>query len=376
LRLVAVEEALRKCTASEDQSLFGLFRQDEGLLQILVAGSRGCNGLERIGRVCPNEQGGRALLLPVEGGELAVELETHLPAPQDIEGIEVCDVESALDSRRIELTSDVELANKQVLLIGAGSLGSTIGLLLAEAGVGGFTIIDHDRLDAANLSRHACDLLDLGREKAVAVADLLRRRCVSAEPVAEDILEMDDVGLLDHVRRSDLVVASTDSPAVQFVVNEISVEVGTQGVFAGAFERACGGEVLFTNPGEGPCLYCATGFRAGAQEGIEVRERRMAYQAADMDKLRAEPGLAVDLVYIGTIAAAYALAALDPSGSRSDLLAPDRRFALAHGGSQPRGPYAELFRSPLEVLQATVVREGPCPVCGYQQLGIGSRDGR
>lgn len=273
-----------------------------------------------------------------------------------------------MDSRR-EGTVTAGLGEKAVVLFGAGSLGSVIGLLLAEAGVGRFSVVDHDRLDAANLSRNACDLRDLGRKKAVAVAELIERRMACATPLVQDILSLEDKDLAGIVKGHDLVVATTDSPSAQFVVNEACVGTGTPGLFVGAYERACGGEVIVVRPG-GTCLFCSVGFRADIAPEVTVKERRQAYQAADANQLVAEPGLAVDIMYLAAIGAAHALAILDPRGSKGHLAQVGRSFTLVHGGSMPQAPFVDLFHSPFEVIRARLMRSEPCPVCGWKSQRV------
>ncbi len=162
------------------------------------------------------------------------------------------------------------------------------------------------------------------------------------------------------------MVATTDSPLVQFLINEAVVRLGKVGVFAGAYELARAGEVLVVRPGSGPCLYCATGFRAAAAPNANLHERRQAYQSADLDRLTAEPGLGIDISFLASVTAAHVLAVLDPDGIRAVLLE-HGGFTLVHGPSKPSGDHAALFRRPLDVLHATVVRDEPCPVCGFHK---------
>jgi adenylyltransferase/sulfurtransferase len=59
----------------------------------------------------------------------------------------------------------LKLAN--VLIVGAGGLGSPIGLYLAAAGVGTIGIIDHDKVSYSNLQRQILfSDSDVGRPKA------------------------------------------------------------------------------------------------------------------------------------------------------------------------------------------------------------------
>ncbi|MDP6402603.1 MAG: ThiF family adenylyltransferase [SAR202 cluster bacterium] len=58
-------------------------------------------------------------------------------------------------------------------VIGLGSGGSIGAVELAKSSVGGFILIDFDRLKAHNISRHACGLADVGRFKTRAVRDAI-----------------------------------------------------------------------------------------------------------------------------------------------------------------------------------------------------------
>jgi molybdopterin/thiamine biosynthesis adenylyltransferase len=290
-----------------------------------------------------------------------IELDRGLPVPSEVRLLEPWE---SLDDRRRGLLPEAGLSNREVHLVGAGSLGSAVGLLLAQAGVGRFRVYDRDWLDTANLCRHSGSLPDLGREKSLVVAEQLSFRGSNALGVTVNLITIDDRGLDLLFKPADIVVATTDSPAVQFTVNEAAVRGGKDAVFAGAYELACGGEVLAMRRGAGPCLYCATGFRAEIAPDLPLKERRQAYQSADENRLDAEPGLAIDIMHLAAITAAYVIALLDPHGSRGALLERSQ-FSLFHGPSAPRGVHRELFRSYLEVIPARVVRNEACPVCGF-----------
>src|SRR6058998_380893 len=67
------------------------------------------------------------------------------------------------------------LRKKHLVIVGAGSVGSAIAVMAARAGVGKFTLIDNDDIDAANLGRHVCDLSHLLRAKCRAVTELIEQ---------------------------------------------------------------------------------------------------------------------------------------------------------------------------------------------------------
>lgn len=361
MRAVISEEALREALASKG-NVYGIVRAEEELVQVLAAQETWDSRLQRLGRVQDTPVEGRSVRVESAPGPAFIVFEDSVPVPEHVEVVAILE---ELDTRRTEVVQGTALENATVFVVGAGSLGSEIVVPLAEAGVGRFVIIDPDRLDASNVSRHACDIADLGREKAVAVADLLRRRCVQAKAIREDVLERGDEGLRELVRGADLVVATTDSPEAQFATNEACVAEGVPAVFAAAYERGRGGEVVVFRPHATPCLFCCVGFRVGLGDAPALKERRAAYQAADADRLVAEPGLAVDLRFLGSVAAALALAILDPTGRRAALLKSARSFVLVHAGSAPDPEMSGLFAEPFELLYARVGRGEPCPVCGF-----------
>jgi len=300
--------------------------------------------------------------LPVgDGRSVLLELDRGLPLPTEIRFLEAWE---SLDDRRRGLLPKDGLSDTEVHLIGAGSLGSAVGTLLVQAGVGRLRVYDRDWLDTPNLTRHTGSLLDLGREKSQLVAEQLSLRGANALGVTVDLTTFEDHGLDLLLKPADVVVATTDSPAVQFTVNEAIIRSHKNAVFAGAYELACAGEVLAVRAGTGPCLYCATGFRTAAAPDVSLRERRQAYQSADERRLESEPGLAIDITYLATITAAHVLALLDPAGSRASLIERSG-FSLYHGPSAPRGVHCTLFHSPLESIAARIARGEPCPVCGF-----------
>lgn len=69
----------------------------------------------------------------------------------------------------------LSITSKNVLMIGAGALGSPIAELLVRAGVHRMSMVDSDRLEAGNLVRHALDLDDLNEFKATAMRTRLNK---------------------------------------------------------------------------------------------------------------------------------------------------------------------------------------------------------
>lgn len=100
------------------------------------------------------------------------------------------------------------IRDSEVVLLGAGALGSLVGELLVRGGVHRLTVIDHDRLDVGNLVRHTLLAEDLYVAKAAALA----RRLNGASPHAQ-VLGVDTrVPSLDArtaMNRADVIIDCT-----------------------------------------------------------------------------------------------------------------------------------------------------------------------
>lgn len=102
------------------------------------------------------------------------------------------------------------LAQKKVVLIGAGSLGGELAKALARAGVGRLVIVDPEQLEDANIGRHTLGALDLGRSKAKALADQINQDIPTAEVVAiEATVQSASSRLEPHLAEAEVVVITT-----------------------------------------------------------------------------------------------------------------------------------------------------------------------
>lgn len=68
------------------------------------------------------------------------------------------------------------LADKHILVVGLGGVGSKACELLARSGIGRFTLVDHDMVDETNINRQVIAFRDtIGRPKVEVVEELLHR---------------------------------------------------------------------------------------------------------------------------------------------------------------------------------------------------------
>ncbi|MGZ8252119.1 MAG: ThiF family adenylyltransferase [Methylophilaceae bacterium] len=81
---------------------------------------------------------------------------------------------AAIHSRNPSFSSG-DLNSKKVLMVGLGSLGSKVTMELIKEGVEDITLVDPDILVDANLGRHVLGADELGRHKAVALQEHVKK---------------------------------------------------------------------------------------------------------------------------------------------------------------------------------------------------------
>lgn len=151
------------------------------------------------------------------------------------------------------------LEKKRVLIVGLGSGGAAIAVELAKAGVGNYSIVDFDRVELHNISRHIAGVNELGRLKTNVVKDaiLAKNPYAVVDTFEFDMLEEMET-IEQEVIKSDLIIAATDSLSSRYVLNSLIIKHKKVGLFGRAITRAEGGDVLRVRPG-GPCYACLKG---------------------------------------------------------------------------------------------------------------------
>ncbi|WP_242338309.1 MULTISPECIES: molybdopterin-synthase adenylyltransferase MoeB [Anaeromyxobacter] len=142
----------------------------------------------------------------------------------------------------------------RVLMVGAGGLGSPIGLYLAAAGVGTLGIVEFDVVDATNLQRQVLHgTKDVGRKKVESARDRIRDLNPHVEVVAHEAW-LTSENALEIIRDYDLVVDGTDNFATRYLVNDACVLLGKPNVY-GSIYRFEGQSTVFCTDA-GPCYRC------------------------------------------------------------------------------------------------------------------------
>src|SRR5262249_21161962 len=107
-------------------------------------------------------------------------LPTSAPFPARLDDVSLSPQEVARYSRHlimpeVAVEGQKRLKAARVLLIGAGGLGSPLGLYLAAAGIGRIGLVDFDVVDYSNLQRQVLHgTSDVGRPKLQSARDRLQ----------------------------------------------------------------------------------------------------------------------------------------------------------------------------------------------------------
>ena len=148
------------------------------------------------------------------------------------------------------------LASRSVLVVGAGGLGSPVLSVLAKTGVGRFTLVDDDVVDATNLHRQTLYTeADVGALKVEAAKRKVRELSPLASVQVRTVVDrLVPDNALEVIAGHDLVVEGGDNFATKFLAADASKLAGVAVVQAGAVRFA--GWALASLPNDGACVRC------------------------------------------------------------------------------------------------------------------------
>ena len=115
-----------------------------------------------------------------------------------------------------------KLSNANVLVVGAGGLGSPVLLYLAAAGVGRIGVIDDDTVALSNLQRQIIHSTErIGQKKVTSAGQRLNELNDEVEVVAYDTRLTPDNALKIMSEGWDLVVDGTDNIPTRYLVDDV-----------------------------------------------------------------------------------------------------------------------------------------------------------
>jgi adenylyltransferase/sulfurtransferase len=248
----SVSEALGNLTAQYPELKKHLF-SDEGKLRNFVnvyVNDEDVRYLKELNT--PLKEGDVISIVPSVAGGLAT-LEERVQDVQ-LSREEILRYSRHLIMPEVTMEGQKKLKAASVLLIGAGGLGSPLGLYLAAAGVGRIGIVDFDVVDFTNLQRQILhSTSDVGRPKL----DSARERLLGLNPHIEvETYEtrLTSKNALEIGKEYDIIIDGTDNFPTRYLVNDVCVLLGKPNVYGSIFRFEGQASVFYAK--EGPCYRC------------------------------------------------------------------------------------------------------------------------
>jgi adenylyltransferase/sulfurtransferase len=147
-----------------------------------------------------------------------------------------------------------KLLKAKVLLIGAGGLGSPLGLYLAAAGVGTLGIVDFDNVDLSNLQRQ---VLHTNDDIGIPKVDSAEKRIKAMNPdtqVVKHSVQLSSENALEIMKDYDIIIDGTDNFPTRYLTNDACVFLKKPNIYGSIF-RFDGLTTVF-KADEGPCYRC------------------------------------------------------------------------------------------------------------------------
>ena len=148
------------------------------------------------------------------------------------------------------------ITESHALIIGAGGLGSPVGLYLASAGVGRITVVDNDTVDRTNLQRQIIHTMDrVGQAKALSAR--VAMQAINPHATVTPVVARADNALLDElVAQAAVVLDCCDNFVTRHAINKACVK-HRKPLVSGAVIRF-DGQVCVYDPRcpDSPCYAC------------------------------------------------------------------------------------------------------------------------
>jgi len=324
-----------------------------------------------------DEQAPYTYLSPDGGHYVVTAGKIVLGSKENVE-IKIASICKDIASRRQGIIETDLLKNTSVLIIGLGTGGIQIALELAKTGVGKFILLDPDRLEAGNISRHHAGISFIGRKKVLAARDLILEKnpqaIVEVHPFKADDDHKKQLSAL--IESTDLTICATDNRQSKLLINSLCVDANKVVIFGGATRRAYGGQVFRVFPRESACYHCFVLAVPEKEADQEISSEDNAREIAYSDRpVSVEPGLSMDVLPIALMVSKLALQELI-KGKQSTLHVLDGNFGACWyfwiNRPEPKTDYASLAPLSESIDEMTILRwygvhldkNDGCPTCG------------
>ena len=142
-----------------------------------------------------------------------------------------------------------------VCCVGAGGLISHIAPTLVRKGIGRIALLDRDIVEASNLNRQFFYEKDIGRNKALDLAENLQRECIAATDIHGYAFNLDEAIERDIDLHCDVAICGVDNNPARMAASRFFRAKGIPVIFAAVSQNGDHGYV-FVQEKSGPCITC------------------------------------------------------------------------------------------------------------------------
>ncbi len=208
-----------------------------------------------------------------------------------------------------------DLSQKKIVLAGVGSLGSTIGNLLAKSGVGEFVLIDPDYMKPGNAIRHEEGVDWFGKYKLLTVAHNMQTHnpFVTITDYHANVYHITPLNREKLFENVDLVISTIAEEGPESYLNEMIMPLKIPIIFAWAERNAQLGRILVTFQGVTACKNCKDQYESDAFHNKPLPEGWIKIPYADQELMQREcthpviAGSAINLQQIANLGTRIAL---------------------------------------------------------------------
>ena len=165
-------------------------------------------------------------------------------------------IPAAEDRQRLIPGFDQAVFSKSsVCCVGAGGIISHIAPTLVRKGIGRITLLDRDIVEASNLNRQLFYEKDIGRNKALALAENLQRECIAGTDIRGYAFRLEDAIERNSDLSCDVAICGVDNNPARVAASRFFRFKGIPVIFA-AVSRDGDHGYVFVQDRHRPCIGC------------------------------------------------------------------------------------------------------------------------
>ena len=160
-----------------------------------------------------------------------------------------------INLKKINIQGQIKLKKQNVLIIGAGGIGSPVALFLARAGITSFGIVDYDKVSKSNLHRQVLfDQKDIGKKKVLVTKKKILLIDKNIKIKTYDT-KVNRVNLKSIIKDYDYIIDGTDNFTSKLNIND-ACSFQKKKLFIGSVSQFDAHIFFFDFSKKGPCLRC------------------------------------------------------------------------------------------------------------------------